>query len=85
MKPVLTTVTATTATTAAAAAATTTTVPPESIYPLGRGKTCRRVLPRIHRSGTNSSTSSWTDVTECRGKPGAVYHGEETIVANLFC
>ena len=43
------------------------------------------VLPRIHRSGTNSLTLSWTDATEHRGKPDAVYRGEETIEANFFC
>ena len=46
---------------------------------------CQRVLPRIHRGGTNSSTSSWTDATARRGKLDAVYCGEETIEANFFC
>ena len=45
----------------------------------------RSVLPRIHRGGTNSSTSSRTDVTERRGKQDAIYRGEETIEANFFC
>ena len=59
-----------------------------TVPPLACGKTSS--LPKgsaanIHRSGTNSSTSSWTDTTERRGKPDAVYRGEETIEANFFC
>ena len=41
-------------------------IQPETIYPLSRGKTSSlpKVLLWIHRLGTNSSTSSWTDVTK---------------------
>ena len=64
------------------------TVLSESIYPLGRGKTSSlqkcSSANSSHHGGTNSSTSSWTDVTERRGKEDAVYRGEETMKANFF-
>ena len=63
------------------------TVPPESNYHQDAVKPslCRSVLLQIHREGTNSSTSSWMDVTEHRRIQDTVYHGEQTIEANPFC
>ena len=63
------------------------TVPPESIYPLARSQTSS--LPMCSAANSprwaNSSTSSWMDVTERRGKQVAEYLGEETIEASFFC
>ena len=54
-------------------------------YNVVKPRPCQRVLSQIHGGGTNSSTLSWTDTTECCGKTDAVYRGEETIEANFFC
>ena len=62
------------------------TVPPESIYPLGRGKTLSllRCSPYIFLIGTTFSTLSWMDMTQLHGVADAVYCGEETVEANFF-
>ena len=64
-----------------------TTVPPESIYPLERGKTSS--LPKCSAANSPRWDEFINLVLDRRDqmprKQDAIYRGEETIQANLFC